>query len=137
MSILDSIMDHLEGDTCDHPETPDGSGYYWYTLRDISGREYWCEYDAVYVKLRSKELLYTCVNCGEMKHISTAEEVGGEENIVRKKDIRVGDAEKPSEDIDCGAYKGVDDKEINQKRTQKEVISEFEETLERKRNYDG
>lgn len=68
-----------------------------------TGREWWSERDAVYVKLRETKTLYVCDECGETTIRYSPERVTGPDAIVRKEDIRAGDADRP--DAAAGAFR--------------------------------
>lgn len=120
--------------SCGHPKSGFENSEYWYTLleRRPEDGKYWTEHDATYVKLQRVERLYVCKYCGQLAEIMTAEEIGGPENLIRKKDIREGKVEEPP-NTGTGGFKNEADRgEIMDKRPLDEKIKEFEENLKKR-----
>jgi hypothetical protein len=111
---------------CDHG-FPKPENEHWYTYLERRPREYWADRDAVFVKLESVHRLMVCEYCGQMKHMSTAEKVGGVDGIIRKKDYGDGVVGPPEPRPKSGAYKKT---KRNEKNTLFEAVQEFEQAVE-------
>lgn len=83
---------------------PDEDNALWYLLDKRTGREYWCERDAVYVKLRTTERDLICTGCGEERLIESAELIGGEEGLKRKAEMPEEELQEFRKTVHCGSY---------------------------------
>jgi len=101
-------MSDSDDEQCRHENEfrwPDEDDSVWYKLsEERSRREYWCENDAVYVKLETVDVHWICTGCGEEKTIQHAERIGGEENIKRKSEMPDSELEQFRDDVHCGSF---------------------------------
>lgn len=130
-------------DPCEHERVPNKNSDYWYEYsHEVIDRPFWCERNAVYVKLKPTTTLYICRCCGASAHIQQSVEVGGETGLIRKQDIEDGVAERP-ESVSSGAwFPEVDWREhrefIGTDETIGELVEDQADYIERcKRYHDG
>lgn len=65
---------------------------------------YWCEYDAVYVRLQSKTTWWVCTVCGERHVINSSEMLSGSRNIKIKEEMDDDELEEFREEVHRGTF---------------------------------
>jgi uncharacterized CHY-type Zn-finger protein len=104
---MGNIKSKLVGkdDRCIHEKRDLGTNHdIWYLLKKERGDRYWCEKDAVYIRLRSTKEVYICQGCGERKTIQSAEKVGGRGNIKVKEEMPEWELRKFRNKVHCGGF---------------------------------